>query len=511
MTKGHKLTNDTIRTLPAGPKGDAIYPDADSKQGVPGLYLRVRKSGSRTFVIQWRQGDFQRRSTVGKVGVLTLDDARKKARKLLVGIDEGHDPVAAKARAKVTDKLLFEAVAKEYLAAREADMKASSLDQCTRHLQLYFKPFNRLAITKIDRALVAAELRAISKARGAVPADRARSTLSAFYAWCIGEGYANDNPVIGTNKASAGEDAYSQVGTQIASGGVDKATIGRVVGLGPSGAPLLTAIGNLGKSEQTDTLKNLAAENRSRVERGLKPLSPLEYQTAVSNAGKNQTIVNMPPQEKAYDAAAGKGFWDLNEGIIKGATTAQATMASLDRLQQLLDEPGVYQGTAGDKVLQAKKIAKSMGIDVAEGLGPAETVQAISNDLALKARNPASGAGMPGAMSDADRNFLAQMQPGLEKTPEGNRILIDAQRRVNQRALDVEKLRRDYIRKNGRLNEGFYAVLSDYADKNPLFPQTAPRVATPAAINGVQPKQAPNGNYYIPDPNRPGSFLQVVQ
>lgn len=313
-------------------------------------------------------------------------------------------------------------------------------------------------------------------------------------------------------KESELEDAYSQVGTQIASGGVDKATIGRVVGLGPSGAPLLTAIGNLGKSEQTDTLKNLAAENRSRVERGLKPLSPLEYQTAISNAGKNQTIVNMPPQEKAYDAAAGKGFWDLNENIIKGATTAQGTMASLDRLQQLLDEPGVYQGTAGGKVLEAKKIAKTLGINVDDNLGAAEAVQAISNDLALKARNPASGAGMPGAMSDSDRNYLSQMQPGLEKTPGGNRILIDAQRKVNQRALEVDKLRRDYIRKNGRLNEGFYSVLSDYADKNPLFPvQAAPRVATPAAINGVQPKQAPNGNYYVPDPNRPGSFLQVVQ
>jgi integrase len=141
---------------------------------------------------------------VGKVGVLTLDEARKKARKLLVGIDEGHDPVAAKARAKVTDKLLFEAVAKEYLEARASDMKASSHDQCSRHLKLYFKPFNRLAIGKIDRALVAAELRTIAKVRGAVQADRSRSTLSKFFGWCIGEGYADANPVIGTNKASAG-------------------------------------------------------------------------------------------------------------------------------------------------------------------------------------------------------------------------------------------------------------------------------------------------------------------
>jgi hypothetical protein len=78
--KAVKLTNDTVRTLPARAGGDATYPDADPRNGVPGLYLRVRKGGSRTFIIQWRQGEFQRRSTIGKVGVLTLDEARQKAR-----------------------------------------------------------------------------------------------------------------------------------------------------------------------------------------------------------------------------------------------------------------------------------------------------------------------------------------------------------------------------------------------------------------------------------------------
>ena len=68
-----KLTNDTVRTLPA--KGsDVLYADSET----PGLYLRVRAGGSRTFVIQWRQGQFQRRSTIGKVGILTVDEAGAK-------------------------------------------------------------------------------------------------------------------------------------------------------------------------------------------------------------------------------------------------------------------------------------------------------------------------------------------------------------------------------------------------------------------------------------------------
>ena len=193
-----KLTNENVRSLPASPKGDTIYPDHE----VPGLYLRVRASGSRTFIIRWRQGDFQRRALIGKVGIFTVDEARKKARKAMVGIDEGNDPVAAKAKSRAQGKLIFETVAGEYLDFKVKDMKASSLDQCTRHLLKYLKPLHRLAIGKIDRATIAVELRAIAKASGAVQADRARSTLSAMFGWCVGEGLLEANPVIGTNKQS---------------------------------------------------------------------------------------------------------------------------------------------------------------------------------------------------------------------------------------------------------------------------------------------------------------------
>ena len=88
-----RLTNDNVRTLPA--KGvDVLYPDDET----PHFYLRVREGGSRTFLIQWRQGQVQRRSTVGKVGVYSLDEARRKARKLLVDIDNGTDPIARRPR-----------------------------------------------------------------------------------------------------------------------------------------------------------------------------------------------------------------------------------------------------------------------------------------------------------------------------------------------------------------------------------------------------------------------------
>ena len=136
----------------------------------------------------------------------------------------------------------------------------------------------------------------------------------------------------------------------------------------------------------------------------------------------------------------------------------------------ILSDPAIYTGTGGESVLELKKLAKAAGIDVGD-LGGAEAVRAIGNEFALELRNPSGGAGMPGAMSDKDREFLQTIPPGLSKTPEGNAKMADYLKRIAQRSLDVERLRQQYVKKNGRLNEGFYSVLSDYADANPIFPE----------------------------------------
>ena len=65
-----------------------------------------------------------------------------------------------------------------------------------RHLRL----LHQLRIDKIDRREIASRLSAIAEHHGAVSADRARSALSALFAWCVTQGIADSNPVIGTTK-----------------------------------------------------------------------------------------------------------------------------------------------------------------------------------------------------------------------------------------------------------------------------------------------------------------------
>ena len=90
----------------------------------------------------------------------------------------------------------------DYLDARRPNMKRRSHEECTRHLDKHWKPLHNKSIASIDRATVAARLRTIAKESGPVAADRARSSLSAMFAWTIGEGLCDANPVDGTNKAS---------------------------------------------------------------------------------------------------------------------------------------------------------------------------------------------------------------------------------------------------------------------------------------------------------------------
>jgi integrase len=194
-----KLTQTAVDRLKLT-KGSAEEIIFDS--GAPGLGLRMRAGGSRKWVFQYRFAGQARRDTIGTAAALTLEAARMKARAMRVKVDDGIDPRVEKVARIEASKTIFSAVMKDYLEARQRDMKPRSFAECKRHLEKHWQPLHKLPITGLARATVAGRLREIIKASGPVAADRARSTLSAMFTWAIGEGLCDENPVIGTNKAS---------------------------------------------------------------------------------------------------------------------------------------------------------------------------------------------------------------------------------------------------------------------------------------------------------------------
>ena len=191
--------------------------------------------------------------------------------------------------------------------------------------------------------------------------------------------------------------------------------------------------------------------------------------SAVAPRNSAGTLVQgQTPAEAKYDTTRAEDFAKRASAIQTAASSASGTLRNLDTLEQLFKDPNVAKGGAAENISGLKNLAASAGVDI-KGVGAEQGVQAITNKMALDSRSTAEGGGMPGAMSDADRNFLANQQPGLSKTPEGRAIIIDNARKLAQRQVEVARMAQQYERDHGRIDAGFDRQLQEFADKNQMF------------------------------------------
>jgi integrase len=194
------------------PEGKLDHIEFDDS--MPGFGLRVRNGGKqehRSYILQYKIGPKQRRMTLGNVAKIGLDEAQRKARKLFGKVADGKDPANEKAVARTEASHTFDFIASEFLRVQQTRLKPRSFIETQRFLQKHLRPLHRLALASISRATVAAQLRMIANEHGPVSADRARAALSKFFSWAMGEGLAQANPVIGTNKAAGESKARDRV------------------------------------------------------------------------------------------------------------------------------------------------------------------------------------------------------------------------------------------------------------------------------------------------------------
>lgn len=209
------------------------------------------------------------------------------------------------------------------------------------------------------------------------------------------------------------------------------------------------------------------------IKAGRQPVPYLDFITAQKRAGAASTNVNVGKGETEYDKALGKRMAEKTIGVIDAGQAAPQKIATLEAMQDAAGR--VYTGIGGESVLKMRQAAAALGFDDGEGISDAEFVRSIGNKIALELRNPAGGAGMPGAMSDKDREFLVSSVPGLTKTPEGNAKLINYMIAIERRNMEVAQQAQQYMQSNGgRLDDGFYEGLARWASQTPLFGNEKP-------------------------------------
>jgi integrase len=201
-----KLTSREVvaLTLPPG-KSDVLYFDDD----VPGLALRVRSGGKRSWVFQYRVGTKQRRLSLGAASALSLAEVRRRAGLLHAETKLGRDPAGAKEAAQARAGETFEALLGSFLARQREELRPRAFVEVERHLATHARRLHKLPIADITRRDLAVVLSTIATELSGASANRVQSSLSSLFAWAISEGLLDTNPVIGIDRRK--EDARKRL------------------------------------------------------------------------------------------------------------------------------------------------------------------------------------------------------------------------------------------------------------------------------------------------------------
>jgi len=195
---------------------------------------------------------------------------------------------------------------------------------------------------------------------------------------------------------------------------------------------------------------------------------------------KSGTTVNVGGGADDFAKALMKEQAKRYETYQDAAGSARSVMENLDIMSSIVSQDDFYSGFGADTLNKAKRAAVAFGANP-EGVKNAETFIKIAKDSALQAMGGSLGVGF----SNADREFVEAMVPNISNTVEGNKLIIETQKRIQNRKIELAMFAEQYAAKNGNLS-GFTSAVKDWAAQNPLFTegekqQLFGNVATPSA------------------------------
>jgi len=186
------------------------------------------------------------------------------------------------------------------------------------------------------------------------------------------------------------------------------------------------------------------------------------YTERMKRAGSTKVQVDAGQRfENAYSSAQGKAFSEQMDAINTAGFRAPTQIRKLERMEQLL--AGVDGGRFSPAGLEIASALNSMGIKVDPKLGNKEASQALAREIAGGFRQPGTG-----PMTDKDfENFLLQV-PDLSKSAEGRSQITRTMRAALNRDIAIAKKAREYERRNGKLDAGFFDDVAQFIAENPV-------------------------------------------
>jgi len=190
-----RLTKQIVENAKLPAKGQAFLWDSETK----GFGLRLTPT-TRAYVAQARVNGIARRVTLGRHGILTVQEARKKAIRELSKMFDGKDPSIEKKRA-VAQSVTLEEVVEAYLKDRRS-LKDSSKADILKHLNNAFSDWSDKPIASITRDIALTRFRELSD-KGPAQANQAYRNLRAWFNYAIGAYRADGRPTIPENPVKA--------------------------------------------------------------------------------------------------------------------------------------------------------------------------------------------------------------------------------------------------------------------------------------------------------------------
>lgn len=185
-----KLTKKVIDELPF-PDGQQLIWDDELKN----FGLRISRN-KKTYIVQGRVHGKTRRVSLGEHGVITLQDARKKAKQTLSSMLSGLDPVEEKKRDNA-HALTLRDIANVYLADRR-ELKESSRNDINKHLKTSFSTWADRPAIGITRDKVGKRFAELTD-RSPAQANQAFRILRALFNFARGKYQVNDKPIFTEN------------------------------------------------------------------------------------------------------------------------------------------------------------------------------------------------------------------------------------------------------------------------------------------------------------------------